>query len=204
MDEAISVLQKGGIVLYPTDTVYGLGVDAMNAKAIRHLQELKERGEQKPISIAVSDLEMAKKYAVVTPLAQKLAEKFIPGKLTLVLTAKNILPSELTAGTGTVGIRIPDHPIARALVKGFGKPITATSANITDMPSLNSVPEILTQFGKKSVMIYHNDIPQSLPPSEPSTVVDARGETPVILRVGAVSERAIKASVDATPPHHNK
>ena len=156
MDTALSVLNKGGIVLFPTDTIYGLGVDATNADAVKRLRELKgrpafaelRRGKAgKPISIMVSDMAMAEKYAVVTPLAKKLAEKFLPGKLTLVLEAKDTLSDEVTAGTGTVGIRIPDHPIALQMVKDFGKPITATSANVSDMPTMNSVPEILKQFG---------------------------------------------------------
>lgn len=180
------------IVLYPTDTLYGLGVDATDAEAVSRLIELKGRDEKKPISIVVSDLAMASEYAEVTPLAEKLANKFLPGKLTIVLHAKDTLPAVLTAGTGTVGIRIPNHSVPMELVLKLGKPITATSANVADQPTMNTVPEILAQFGEKSNLIYQN--PEwgiSLPPSEPSTVVDARGPVPVVLRVGAISEREI-------------
>ena len=143
----------GHIYLYPTDTIYGLGVDATDAEAVSQLFELKGRNENKPISIVVSDLKMAETYAEVTLLAKKLAKKFLPGKLTIVLTAKDALASAITAGTGTVGIRIPNHPVPLQLVRDIGKPITATSANVADMPTLHSVPEILEQFGEKKIMI---------------------------------------------------
>lgn len=184
------------IVLYPTDTVYGLGVDATDADAVLQLIVLKGRDEKKPISIAVSDMAMAREYAEVTPLAEKLAEKFLPGKLTIVLEAKDTLSEKLTAGTGTVGIRIPNHPVPMMLVQKLGKPITATSANVADMPTHNSVSEILKQFGDKSALIYHNnEWEHELPESAPSTVVDARGSVPVILREGAIATEMIFESV---------
>lgn len=184
------------ITLYPTDTVYGLGVDATDAEAVLRLIELKGRPtfaeasvgkERKPISIIVSDLEMAEKYAVITPLARKLAEKFLPGKLTLVLEAKDTLPKEITAGTGTVGIRIPNHPVPIRLVRELGKPITATSANVADLPTESTPAKILAQFGKRADLIYQVIDEGGLPESLPSTVVDARGEVPKVLREGALS-----------------
>jgi len=185
------------IILYPTDTLYGLGVDATDPKAVLRLKELKGRDDRKPISIIVSDIKMMERYAEITPLARKLTERFLPGKLTLVLNAKN-LPDEITAGTGTVGVRIPNHPQALALVRELGKPLTATSANISGMPSASTVADILAQFGDKSVLIYQNkDIPSSLPVSEPSTVVDARGEAPIIIREGAVKADVIRNAQDS-------
>ncbi|OGG43461.1 threonylcarbamoyl-AMP synthase [Candidatus Kaiserbacteria bacterium RIFCSPHIGHO2_01_FULL_48_10] len=186
MNDLVSILQKGGIVLFPTDTIYGLGVDATNEEAVQRVRDLKGREEGKPISIMVSDMGMAESYAVVTPLAKRLADKFLPGKLTIVLEVKNTLPNELTVGTGSVGIRIPNHPLALQMVREFGKPITATSANVSDMPTFSSVPEILKQFGEKSTLINESIDAGPLPPSEPSTVVDARGEAPIVLREGAI------------------
>ena len=195
------MLGKGAIVLYPTDTLYGLGVDATNPEAVLRLKKLKGRpvsaglrrgeGRAKPISIMVADMAMAEKYAVVTPLAKKLAEKLLPGKLTIVLDAKSTLPEELTAGTGTVGIRIPNHPIALQLVREFGKPITATSANVSDMPPERSPEKILAQFGKRADLIYQIIDAGELPESLPSTVVDARGEAPKIIRESAISKEKI-------------
>lgn len=184
------------ISLYPTDTIYGLGVDATDADAVSRLIELKGRDEKKPISIVVLDMAMAREYAEVTPLAEKLAEKFLPGKLTIVLNAKNNLPSQLTAGTGTVGIRIPNHPVPMMLVQKIGKPITATSANVADLPTLSRPKEILAQFGERASLITEVIDEDVLPNSEPSTVVDARGETPVILREGAVFESEIMSAAD--------
>lgn len=184
------------IVLYPTDTLYGLGVDATDPEAVLQLIKLKGRDEKKPISIVVSDMEMAEQYAEVTPLARTLAEKFLPGKLTIVLSAKDTLPVQLTAGTGTVGIRIPNHPVPLQLVKELGKPITATSANVADMPTMRTVSEILKQFGEKSVLIHHKkEWGNELPESAASTVVDARGRVPVVLRVGAISDTELSESI---------
>lgn len=173
------------IHLYPTDTLYGLGVDATDPEAIRRLQKLKGSGAEKHYSIAVSDIDMMRQYAEVTPLAERLAAKFLPGKLTLVLTAKN-LPKAI-APDGTIGTRIPDHKAVQELIRKIGGPITATSANVSGMQPENTVHEILEQFGTKaSGIIYDTNIPSVLPPSAPSTVVDARGDTPVLIREGAI------------------
>jgi L-threonylcarbamoyladenylate synthase len=175
------------ITLYPTDTVYGLGVDATDPAAIRALKDLKGRSgddAKKPISIVVTDMEMASKYAEVTPLARSLAERFLPGKLTVVLTAKN-LPDELTAGTGTVGIRIPDHSVPLELVRRLGKPVTATSANVAGKPTLSTPEEILKQFGGNAGLIAEV-IDGGPSTGTASTVVDARGDTPIVLREGAI------------------
>lgn len=178
------------IVLYPTDTLYGLGVDATDPEAIRRLKELKGRDEGKAISIVVSDVAMMRQYADVTPLAEKLITAFLPGKLTIILNAKN-LPPELS-NDGTIGIRMIDHPVPLQLIKELGKPVTATSANVSGMPTYRTVAEILAQFGEKSDLIYQvTNCPSELPPSEPSTVVDARGDIPIIIREAAIPKVAI-------------
>ncbi|PIR85236.1 threonylcarbamoyl-AMP synthase [Candidatus Kaiserbacteria bacterium CG10_big_fil_rev_8_21_14_0_10_45_20] len=184
------------VILYPTDTLYGLGVDATDPEAVLRLFDLKERELDKPISIVVSDMAMMEEYAEVTPLARKIAETFLPGKVTLVLNARNLAP-ELSAGTGTVGIRIPDHPVPIALVQEMGRPITATSANVSGMKPEMNVKAILKQFGDKQEMVdYDDDIPPSLPESEPSTVVDARGTVLVTLREGAITKEMILHTVE--------
>jgi L-threonylcarbamoyladenylate synthase len=191
----VDVLRNGEILLFPTDTLYGLGVDALNPEALKKLRALKGREEGKPISIIVSDLAMAEEYAEVTPLARKLAEAFLPGKLTLVLTAKENLSKELTAGTGTIGIRIPNHILCLNLARELGRPYTATSANVSDMPAQSSVPAILDQFGAKSSLISRIIDAGELLESLPSTVVDARGTEPFIVREGAISKKDILASL---------
>lgn len=190
----LKILLDGNILLYPTDTVYGLGVDALNVEALKKLKELKGRkdeDEHKPISIIVADMAMAGEYAEVTPLAKKLAEKFLPGKLTLILKAKSNLPDELTAGTGTIGIRIPKHIFCINIVRELGHPITATSANIADMPTEKTPEKILAQFGEKASLIAKVVDLGELPQSAPSSVVDARGETPFVVRAGAIPTTAI-------------
>ncbi len=180
------------IILYPTDTLYGLGVDATNPEAVLRLQELKGRDDKKPISIAVDSLEMLEQYAQVTALARKLAKKFLPGKLTLILCANPGIRTKGVVGSdGSVGVRIPNHPQALALIQKIGKPITATSANVSGMLPENTVEKILTQFGEKAGMISRVIDGGELPLNTPSTVVDARGEKPIILREGAISSSNI-------------
>ncbi|MEK9176687.1 MAG: L-threonylcarbamoyladenylate synthase [Patescibacteria group bacterium] len=175
-----------GIILYPTDTIYGLGVDATDAEAVARLITLKGRDEKKPISIAVADIAMMEEYADVTPLARKLARAFLPGKLTLVLTAKDTLAPALTAGTGTIGIRIPKHLLVERLIREIGKPITATSANVSGREPEKTPEKILAQFGGNASSITKVYDLGELPESAPSTVVDARGTESVVLREGAI------------------
>jgi L-threonylcarbamoyladenylate synthase len=193
MDHAANVLKEGGIILFPTDTLYGLGADALNPEALKRLRALKGREEKKAISIVVADMAMAEKYAEVTPLARRLAERFLPGKLTLVLSAKGNLPEELTAGTGTVGIRIPKHLLCLNIARELGRPYTATSANVSDREPELSAEKILAQFGDKAKEIGKVIDMGELPESAPSTVVDARGEKPLVLREGAVSAEDIRS-----------
>lgn len=187
----IEALKAGKVILYPTDTVYVLGVDATNAEAIRRLKEIKGRtqNELKPISITVADMAMAAEYADVTQLASRLAFKFLPGKLTLVLSCKKSLPYELNGNIGTVGVRIPNHKTCLKLVNDFGKPITSTSANLAGMPTHNNVRDILAQLGDGAVDVVIDE--GLLPPPVPSTIVDARSNTPVIIRESALTRDEI-------------
>ncbi len=180
-----------GIILYPTDTVYGLGVDATDPESVSRLRDLKGREDLKPISIMVKDIDMLEEYAHVTPLANRLIEKFLPGKMTLILNVKGSLPEELTAGTGTIGVRIPKHMLCVRLVEELGRPLTATSANVSGQKTESSVEKILAQFGEKASWITKVYDLGELPESAPSTVVDARGETPIIIREGAISREEI-------------
>lgn len=187
----VQILSEGGVLLYPTDTIYGLGVDALNVEALKRLRALKGREEGKPISIVVADMAMANEYAVVTPLALKIAEAFLPGKVTLILEAKPNVPEELTAGSGTVGVRIPNHLICLNLARELGRPYTATSANVSDKETKKTPQEILEQFGAKATHIGRVIDTGELSASLPSTVVDARGQAPIVVREGAVDKELI-------------
>ncbi len=179
------------IILYPTDTLYGLGVDATDPEAIHALNELKGRPDGKHISIIVADMAMMAAYAEVTPLAQKLADAFLPGALTLVLTPKFNFSEQLTAGTNEIGIRIPKKENILMLVRELGKPLTATSANVSGMEPERTVQKILAQFGERANMVTQIIDEGELVESRASTTVDARGEVPVVLREGVISKDEI-------------
>ncbi|WP_321506615.1 L-threonylcarbamoyladenylate synthase [uncultured Methanoregula sp.] len=130
IERAVSVLMHDGLVVYPTETVYGLGADAFSDEAIQKVYEAKKRPLSMPISIAVSDFEMLCAVAHVRPGMEAFIQAFLPGPVTVILPARNSVPEILTGGTGLIGIRIPSHDLALRLIERFDAPITATSANI--------------------------------------------------------------------------
>lgn len=145
---AVQYLKQGRAVVFPTDTAYALGVDATSENAVKRLFKIKKRKPSKPVHVVVSGLAMAKKYAKFTPAAEKLFKKFMPGPLTIILplNGRGSAYELLSAGTGTIGIRMPKNKIALALVKKLGKPITATSANVSSAPTAYSVSQINWQY----------------------------------------------------------
>jgi L-threonylcarbamoyladenylate synthase len=131
IEKAIRVLSRDGLVVYPTETIYGLGVDALSETAVYKVYEAKQRQMGKPISVAISDIEMIYGIAYVDEFAEEFIQKFLPGPVTVVVPMKSSLPSVLSGGTGKVGIRYPDHAIAQAIIAKFDGPITSTSANVS-------------------------------------------------------------------------
>ena len=192
---AVEVLRAGGVVLYPTDTLYALGVDALSDEAVAKVFAIKGRGERKFISAVFSDMAMVERYAEVNDAAKRLAEKFLPGPLTLVLKKKAGIETGIARDMGTIGIRIPNHPFCLALAKEFGKPITATSANISGEETKNSVDEIVKQLGSAAEHIDLAIDAGELPPSLPSTVLDLSGAEPKILREGVILSEKIKEAL---------
>ena len=140
--EAVRILHRDGMVVYPTDTLYGLGADALSEQAILNVYEAKGRIHGNPISIAVADFEMIELVAVVDDLSRAFCERFLPGPVTVILPARPVLPPMITGGTGKIGIRMPDHPVAQALLEAFDSPITATSANISGSPEPMTLAEV--------------------------------------------------------------
>ena len=176
IEKAVRVLSRDGLVVYPTETVYGLGADALSETAVIKVYEAKQRLLGKPISVAVSDIEMICGIADVSPFAERFISKFLPGPVTIVLPVKNCLPGDLSGGTGTIGIRYPDHALALELISAFDCPITATSANISGEVSPVSVDQ---------VNVPHDYlIDGGLLPGIPSTVVNL--DTRKIERPGAM------------------
>lgn len=188
--KAALVLRKGGIVLFPTDTLYGLAADATNPKALAKLRALKGREKKKPISVIVPDITSIETYAVLNDASRSLAQRFLPGALTLVIQATKNIPEELQLN-GAIGIRIPDDPFCLALARAFGKPYTATSANKSGRETPATIREVLMQFGHEV-----NEIALAIDDGDrngkkPSTVVTTIDGVPYVLREGAIPSSEI-------------
>jgi L-threonylcarbamoyladenylate synthase len=181
--DAAAVLEAGGVVAFPTETFYGLGVAALDAAAVRRLFTLKGRPESRPILVLVDDPARIERFALLTMPARALIARHWPGALTLILPARPTVPSELTAGTGTIGVRQPAHPVARALAAALAAPVTAPSANLTGETPPTSVAEVLQVFdGRIELVLDGGPTPGGLP----STVLDVTVDPPRLLRAGAV------------------
>ena len=187
--EAVEAIKGGGVVAYPTETFYGLAVDATNKAAVEELFRLKERSSQSPISVIVPDMDMARALIKeVPPVAERLAAMYWPGPITLVFNARaEVLPA-LTAGSGKIGIRISSCRPATRLSEEAGRPITATSANPCCYSAASDASEVEEYFGKKIQVLIDGG---HLEPSLPSTVVDVTTEPVEIVRTGAIDSSDI-------------
>ena len=210
LKKAVEYLRAGKAVVFPTDTAYGLAVDATNPKAVKRLFQIKQRRPAKPVHIIIADLAMAKRYAKFTPVAEKLFKKFLPGPLTLILPLTPRLAEDgesrraslsrkgrgiafgiLSAGTGTIGIRMPDNKIALALVRKLGRPITATSANISTSPTAYSISQIEWQFRSEKLKPDLVLDSGKLKKIQPSTMVRLKSGKIEIIRRGPISKKQI-------------
>ena len=190
LKQAIDILRNGGVVGIPTDTVYGVAANALDEKAVDKVFDLKGREDTSPIPVLIGQVEDLYRYGREIPdEAIELARAFWPGQMTIVVPKADIIPSVVSGGLDTVGLRIADHPVPRELVSALGVPITATSANISGTDSLSSAKSVLEQLGHSLDMVFDGG---ELPPSRPSTVVDASVSPPRILREGAVPRAAIE------------
>ena len=187
---ALKILRAGGLVAFPTDTVYGVGSLAFDQAAIESIYVAKDRPLEKSIPILISDIEDLEKVAVdIPPLARRLAARFWPGPLTIILPKHPSLPPAVSA-TDTVGVRVPDHPIARALLQAAG-PMAVTSANLSGRESPRSALEVMSQLqGRIPLVVDRGETPGGVA----STVVDVTGAEPVIVRQGPVTLEQIKAT----------
>lgn len=191
VNRAIEILKDGGIVAFPTDTVYGLGGDVFSIEAAERICRVKQRPRHIPLPVLLADsTQLADIVAAVPETARYLMRHFWPGGLTLVLPKKDTLPDIITAGSNKVAVRIPNHVVPLALIRGLGTPIIGTSANISDKPSPVTAEEVDQQIGSQVDLIIDMG---RCPGGLESTVVDFTGETPVILRRGVISEEKIKA-----------
>lgn len=189
----VHALKSGKVIAYPTDTCYGLAVDAGNLSAIKKLYKLKGRDFKKPVHVVVPSVAYAKKIVKWDTQSSKLTKKFWPGALTMVLgyRVKGLGYSMLSGGTKTLGIRMPKNQIALDLAKNLKRPITATSANVSGGKDCYSAPEIISQFKNK---LYKPDIiinAGKLPKRKPSVVVKIVNDQITFLREGPISKKQI-------------
>ena len=190
---AVAVLRDGGIVAYPTDTVYGLGAGIGILEAVERVFAAKKRPRDMALPLLVADVaQMAGLSSRFPPVAELLAKRFLPGALTLVLPAAGAVPAVLTAGGKTVALRIPDHPVPLELIRGIGGPLVGTSANVSGSPSPLTTAEARAQLGEAVDMVI--DDGRRCPGTE-STIVDVSGERPRVLREGAISTEDIERAV---------
>jgi L-threonylcarbamoyladenylate synthase len=191
IDKAVEILRRGGVIAFPTDTVYGLGADAFNRTAVERIYEIKKRPHHQQLPLLVADVEQVTALAEHVPApAWFLARRFWPGGLTLVLPKAPSLPGYLAPGS-TIAVRIPDHPICLALIKRLGNPITGTSANVSGQPPALSAEQARKQLAGKVEFIVNGG---ECPGGKESTIVDVTGDFPIILREGIIPAREIDSA----------
>ena len=193
---AVEILRAGGVVVYPTETFYGLGVDALNQKAIKKVFTIKGRSFAQPLLILIPEQDYLPRYVTeVSEKARRLMEHFWPGPLTMVFSASPQLPSILTAGTKKIAIRISPHPIARALTSAFAGSLTSTSANISGEQSPATAKEVFSHLGGMIDLIIDGG---KTPGQMPSTIVDVTFSPPQLVREGVVPFSEILTFLEST------
>lgn len=177
----LTILNKGGVVVYPTDTSYGIGCDATNARSVKKIFQIKHRAIDKQVSVIVGSVAIAEQYGTFSPDAHALARVFWPGALTIIVKRKR--------GKGTIGLRIPQHPIALQLAKAFGRPIVSTSANISGKPPCYSLRAFDHQRREQDTGPHPDAVIDggALPRRRPSTVINLTTEPPHYLRKGPIT-----------------
>ena len=190
LNESVEVLKKGGIVIFPTETVYGIGTNALCESSVKRIYEVKERPDEKPLSIMVSNKGEISKYAIIeNEIEKKIIDSFMPGPITIILKKKEGVFDYISSGKDTIGIRIPNNNIMLKLLQKAEIPIVAPSANISGRPSGIIFENILKDFnGKVDVAINGGKCEIS----EPSTIVQVIDNEPIILREGKISLDEIK------------
>ena len=187
IQEAIAVLKLGGAIVYPTDTLYALGANALEPGAVERIFKIKNRAREKPLPLAVKNIKWAKELAFIYKKEEKILNSVWPGAVTVILPKRSIVPDSVTAGKSSVALRVPKHDFADKLLARFGYPVTSTSANISGEEGVGKISEVIESFEgnyyKPDLVIDAGDLPRS----EPSTILDLTGGKPKILRVGPVT-----------------
>jgi tRNA threonylcarbamoyl adenosine modification protein (Sua5/YciO/YrdC/YwlC family) len=178
--KVVEIVEGGGVIGYPTDTIYGIGCDLFNPEAIRKVHRLKKLDGKKPLSFICSDLKDISRYAYVSNYAYKMMKRLLPGAYTFVLKATKLVPKIAMTKQNTVGIRIPDNKICLALVKELGHPIISTSVDKPDEGLYNDPAEIEERFGKQLDLVIDGGVIVA----EHSSIVDLIDDIPKVIRKG--------------------
>jgi L-threonylcarbamoyladenylate synthase len=190
---ASRIIRSGGVIIFPTQYLYGVGADALNTQAVDRVFEIKKRSHRKPILVLIEQQEYLSRLVRQVPSpAESIMNTFWPGAVTIVFEAVNTLPANLTAGTHKIGIRMPGHPVAAALTIAVGGPVTATSANITGDSGCAAVSDISPGIKNQVDLILDAG---TLKGGLGSTVVDVTVDPPKIIREGAIREKDILAAL---------
>lgn len=190
---AVRILLAGGLVAFPTDTYYALGAQALSADAVTRVFEAKRRPSGDPLPVLIADREQWRVLADAIPdVAARLADRFWPGALTIVCRRARHLPPALTGGGDTVGVRLPDAPLAAGLCRAVGMPLVGTSANTHGTPPPVLAVEVAVDLGNRVDLLLDGG---RCPRARPSTVVDVTRTPPVIVRAGAVTAEALKSVI---------
>jgi L-threonylcarbamoyladenylate synthase len=191
ISRAAAVIRTGGVVAFPTDTLYGLAVDPFDAAAVRRLFGVKGRDMTQAIPLIAADRgQVEQSLGALTPAAARLADIFWPGPLTLLVARSPHLVDEVVAGTGRVGVRVPAHVVARLLCQAVGRPLTATSANVSGRPATNTADGIDSTVRARIDLLLDAG---ATPGGSPSTIVDVTGTKVRLVRAGAISWERIEA-----------
>ena len=191
IEEAAGYLRKGRAIVFPTDTVYGLGVNALRVDSIERLFKIKQRPPSKPVPLIVKDIAMAKQLAYFDSKKEKILNTVWPGAITVVLSKRDTVPDSLTANQPTVGLRIPDCQFTSDLMEQVDFPVTATSANISGQDPLGDSKAVIMAFEKEYLRPELVLDAGQLPNNPPSTVLDLTTNQPRILRIGAVDKQKL-------------
>jgi L-threonylcarbamoyladenylate synthase len=193
VNQAVAVLRGGGIVAYPTDTVYGLGADIYNDEAVARVFHIKERPLNQPLPVLIADSRQVELLTGdLSKAAQSLMKRYWPGGLTIIVNKSCDFSSMVLAGGAKIGIRIPAHDITRAVIRELGRPIVGTSANLHDRPAALTASEVRDQLGNRVDFILNGG---RCPGGKESTVIDLTIEPPAILRRGMIAEKEIMALI---------
>ncbi|MFH1056635.1 MAG: L-threonylcarbamoyladenylate synthase [Candidatus Micrarchaeota archaeon] len=188
IEQSVAVIKKGGLVIFPTETSYGIACDATNKESLKRVYQLKGRDVFRPLPIIVSDIRMAEEYGVLDDKARKLVRAFMPGPLTIVVEKKKTLPEELSPEEKGVAFRIPGKEFARLFAQEANVPLVSTSANLSGKTPIYKADELKETFDGKIDLIVDAG---NLPPVRPSTIIDLRGRDPLIVREGPLSVQDI-------------